>query len=1079
MPLWSLTVNDLELGLTSVTRDEGVEGWGGEMKGGVGSCTTYTNPTYTNPTPRDCCWGDTTVPHQHIVLSLPWCCTLLTCYNGTIKPDVIGRDATDCCEFDGVMYPNGGRLAAQCVSLECSRGQWIVKDYDDCCAHCSVYNDPHFTTFDGHYYDFHGSCNYSLAQTDTSLSPHTAVYSQFKPCFGHASCLDTVTFRENPHVIVTLEPGVVDSLKVNDELYIVATSGVHVVTTSSGPHPLLVWRDNDCLQILGVSKIMVTHCSNVVDIWTFPTHADNLDGLCGHFNYYVDDDLTSRDGQVTTLTHWPFAFPESWKDPCRPEVRHKYLPRCRRHLHYVIGRDVQLAHFVDNWQPQAPPPHNTCSPGSRWLQDCNWCTCSDSGDNAICTLMACSNDFVPELGDEVCSDGSWWRVDCNWCQCVRGGAICTHNDCNGITLPPPPPPPTSLASQCLLPKDPGPCKASQPRYYYNHYSEQCEHFIYGGCLGNDNNFQTMQECLVTCGFILTGSPTPPTVDPSQCLLPKDAGPCQNFQPRYYYNSHTGHCEYFVYGGCLGNGNNFNTIQECLTTCGTTTNTPVTVTLPPTTSDPSQCLLPKDAGPCQNFQPRYYYNSHTGHCEYFAYGGCLGNGNNFNTIQECLTTCGTTTNTPVTVTLPPTTSDPSQCLLPKDAGPCQNFQPRYYYNSHTGHCEYFAYGGCLGNGNNFNTIQECLTTCGTTTNTPVTVTLPPTTSDPSQCLLPKDAGPCQNFQPRYYYNSHTGHCEYFAYGGCLGNGNNFNTIQECLTTCGNSITTGSTPPPTVDPSQCLLPKDAGPCQNFQPRYYYNSHTGHCEYFVYGGCLGNGNNFNTIQECLATCGSTTNTPVVTPQPSTSDPFQCLLPKDAGPCQNFQPRYYYNSHTGHCEYFAYGGCLGNWNNFNTIQECLEACGNSIPTGTPSATAITQTTSLPGQTSRCLLDSHPGHCNEFIPRFYYNSERRTCEFFIYTGCGGNDNNFGTLETCLEACSAIYWIKPVGVVSTLHSHTSSSIMKNHFAPHRPSYSSHTSTQPNQQLTLPTGSLDYQSYIPSPHLDTSLPFPRSPGSVLI
>ncbi|KAK3881640.1 hypothetical protein Pcinc_013927 [Petrolisthes cinctipes] len=359
------------------------------------------------------------------------------------------------CEFDGVMYPNGGRLAAHCVTLECSRGQWVVKDYDDCCVHCSVYNDPHFTTFDGHYYDFHGSCNYSLAQTDTSLSPHTAVYSQFKPCFGHASCLDTATFRENPHVIVTLEPGVVDSMRVNEELYIVPASGIHVVTTSSGPHPLLAWRDHGCLQILGVSKIMVTHCSNIMEIWAFPTHADSLDGLCGHFNYYVDDDLTSRDGQVTTLTQWPFAFPESWKtpvqpnytcrekctpcpaetrDPCRPEVRYKYLPRCRRDLHYVIGRDVQLAHFVDNWQPQDHPHQGICTPGSRWLQDCNWCTCSDSGDSAICTLIACSSDFVPELGDEVCSDGSWWRVDCNWCQCVGGGAICTHHDCSKLDL---------------------------------------------------------------------------------------------------------------------------------------------------------------------------------------------------------------------------------------------------------------------------------------------------------------------------------------------------------------------------------------------------------------------------------------------------------------------------------------------------------------------------------------------------------------------------------------------------------------------------------------------------------------------
>lgn len=35
-----------------------------------------------------------------------------------------------------------------------------------------------------------------------------------------------------------------------------------------------------------------------------------------------------------------------------------------------------------------------------------------------------------------------------------------------------------------------------------------------------------------------------------------------------------------------------------------------------------------------------------------------------------------------------------------------------------------------------------------------------------------------------------------------------------------------------------------------------------------------------------------------------------------------FFYNSQTGQCEEFNYGGCFGNENNFETIEECQETC-------------------------------------------------------------------------------------------------------------------------------------------------------------
>lgn len=52
--------------------------------------------------------------------------------------------------------------------------------------------------------------------------------------------------------------------------------------------------------------------------------------------------------------------------------------------------------------------------------------------------------------------------------------------------------------ECNLPKDPGPCYAYIPRWYYEFTVQQCQMFIYGGCQGNLNNFPAKDECEKMC-----------------------------------------------------------------------------------------------------------------------------------------------------------------------------------------------------------------------------------------------------------------------------------------------------------------------------------------------------------------------------------------------------------------------------------------------------------------------------------------------------------------------------------------------------------------------------------------------------
>ena len=51
-----------------------------------------------------------------------------------------------------------------------------------------------------------------------------------------------------------------------------------------------------------------------------------------------------------------------------------------------------------------------------------------------------------------------------------------------------------------------------------------------------------------------------------------------------------------------------------------------------------------------------------------------------------------------------------------------------------------------------------------------------------CELIPDSGPCRAVKQRYYFSMKTKRCVTFSYGGCLGNGNNFQTLEECQGTC---------------------------------------------------------------------------------------------------------------------------------------------------------------------------------------------------------------------------------------------------------------------------------------------------------
>uniref|UniRef100_A0A3P8VCL7 Amyloid beta (A4) precursor-like protein 2 n=2 Tax=Cynoglossus semilaevis TaxID=244447 RepID=A0A3P8VCL7_CYNSE len=63
---------------------------------------------------------------------------------------------------------------------------------------------------------------------------------------------------------------------------------------------------------------------------------------------------------------------------------------------------------------------------------------------------------------------------------------------------------------CSLEAETGPCRASMPRWHFDMRHGKCVRFIYGGCAGNRNNFDSEEYCMAVCKRLIV----PPTPQPT-------------------------------------------------------------------------------------------------------------------------------------------------------------------------------------------------------------------------------------------------------------------------------------------------------------------------------------------------------------------------------------------------------------------------------------------------------------------------------------------------------------------------------------------------------------------------------------
>ena len=180
---------------------------------------------------------------------------------------------------------------------------------------------------------------------------------------------------------------------------------------------------------------------------------------------------------------------------------------------------------------------------------------------------------------------------------------------------------------CLQKVDPGHCGNWTRKYYYYEKSKRCRMFWYGGCEGNDNQFDTRKLCQEAC-------------TPSKLSKAKQSSSSSASSASYW--SWSSSSSSLLSSSTLSSSSS-SSAHDSGTQYGTVTKDHVIPRGQNKTGKQEErdvCQLPAEQGPCYDWKIMWHFNHTRGLCKRFWYGGCEGNGNLFENKTDCVRACST-------------------------------------------------------------------------------------------------------------------------------------------------------------------------------------------------------------------------------------------------------------------------------------------------------------------------------------------------------------------------------------------------------------------------------------------------------
>lgn len=226
------------------------------------------------------------------------------CKAGLVYADGVCVPKNECpCFHGGKSFSVGEKLETECEDCVCNTEGTFDCASKPCWGACSVYGDPHYTTFDGKRYEFQGSCSYVFAQTKSDWGGIPfLVASKNIPCGSSGvTCTRDLELTYNGTSIQINKHSDLNNLNLPDSC----------TSWESGVFSFIKCNDDFVLKWDKGTRLSVS---------LNPKHKSFVEGLCGNYNDDQSDDFTTPSAgppeQVASV------FGDSWK-------LHGYCPKAK------------------------------------------------------------------------------------------------------------------------------------------------------------------------------------------------------------------------------------------------------------------------------------------------------------------------------------------------------------------------------------------------------------------------------------------------------------------------------------------------------------------------------------------------------------------------------------------------------------------------------------------------------------------------------------------------------------------------------------------------------------------------------
>uniref|UniRef100_A0A914VFR5 BPTI/Kunitz inhibitor domain-containing protein n=1 Tax=Plectus sambesii TaxID=2011161 RepID=A0A914VFR5_9BILA len=159
-----------------------------------------------------------------------------------------------------------------------------------------------------------------------------------------------------------------------------------------------------------------------------------------------------------------------------------------------------------------------------------------------------------------------------------------------------------------------------------------------------------------------------------------------------------------------------------------------------------------------------------------------------------------------------------------------------------------------------------------------------------------------------------------------------------------------------------------------KFFYDTRYGVCQPFMYQGCNGNDNRFDTVEKCRTTCANA---------PSTGVAGAAGISVAA---TNKSPN---------------ATCPGGAAPFMVVKGVPAVCRASRDCS--NGYGCSKGACCPNKVATCSMKYDAGNFGtggKMTPMYYYNPDYKACMLFTYFGYGGNANNFLTYNDCIDFCT-------------------------------------------------------------------------------